>query len=86
VTISEHTEARLTEEARRHGLSIDALLEQLINEHAGGKVAPQPTTKTVFEQGLGMFGGPEDTALMDELVSLAYADRRRPSKYRLPAL
>jgi hypothetical protein len=85
LTISEHTESRLSEEARRHGLSIEALLEQLIDERAGGKGAPQ-LTKPVFEQGLGMFGSPENAALMDEVVSLAYADRRQPGKDRLPAL
>ena len=34
---------------------------------------------TVFEQGLGLFSGPEDTALLDEVVQLAYEERRRPS-------
>ena len=33
---------------------------------------------TVFEQGLGLFGSPEDTALLDEVVELAYKERRRP--------
>ncbi len=37
-------------------------------------------TPTVFEQGLGLFGSPEDAALMDEVVSLAYAERTRPPK------
>ena len=27
-----------------------------------------------------MFGSPEDAALIDEIVSLAYAQRRRPGK------
>ncbi len=35
---------------------------------------------TVFEQGLGLFGSPEDSSLLDEIVSLAYEERRRPSK------
>lgn len=35
---------------------------------------------TVFEQGLGLFGSPEDAALMDEVVDLAYEERRRPSR------
>ncbi|HEV2690632.1 MAG TPA: hypothetical protein VGV35_18885 [Bryobacteraceae bacterium] len=35
---------------------------------------------TVFEQGLGLFGSPEDAALLDEVVSIAYDERRRPSK------
>jgi hypothetical protein len=34
----------------------------------------------MFAQGLGMFGSPEDAALIDEVVSLAYADRRRTGK------
>ena len=36
LTISEHTEARLTEEAQRQGISVDALLQRLINERAPG--------------------------------------------------
>ncbi len=32
----------------------------------------------VFEQGLGLFGSPEDAALLDEVVELAYVERRRP--------
>jgi hypothetical protein len=37
------------------------------------------TTETVFEQGLGSFGSPEDTALLDEVVAIAYEERRRPT-------
>ncbi len=36
--------------------------------------------KTVFEQGVGLFGSPEDAALLDEVVSLAYEERRRLSR------
>jgi len=36
LTISEQTEARLTEEARRQSISVDALLERLISERAPG--------------------------------------------------
>lgn len=39
-----------------------------------------PPRSTVFEQGLGLFGSPEDAALLDEVVSIAYQERRRPSK------
>jgi hypothetical protein len=35
---------------------------------------------SVFEQGLGLFGSPEDAALLDEVVSIAYEERHRPSK------
>lgn len=34
---------------------------------------------TVFEQGLGLFGSPSDSALLDDVVRLAYDERRRPS-------
>lgn len=30
--------------------------------------------------GLGLFGSPEDAAALDAAVSLAYEERRRPSK------
>ncbi len=36
--------------------------------------------RTVFEQGLGLFGSPEVAALLDEVVSLAYEERRRPGQ------
>ena len=46
LTISQQTEARLTEEARRQGITVDALLERLINEraasvHPGSRKAAQ---------------------------------------------
>jgi hypothetical protein len=34
IDISQQTEARLTEEAKRQGVSVDALLEQLLNQRA----------------------------------------------------
>ena len=45
-----------------------------------------PRVQTVFEQGLGLFGSPEDAALIDEVVSIAYAERRRPSREQPLAL
>lgn len=38
-----------------------------------------PATEAVFEQGLGLFGSPEDAALLDEVVAIAYEERRRPA-------
>jgi hypothetical protein len=35
---------------------------------------------TVFEQGLGLFGSPDDAALIDEVVHIAYEERRRPPR------
>jgi hypothetical protein len=46
--------------------------------------AAQPGA-TVFEQGLGLFGSPDDAVLIDEVVHIAYKERRRPSR-SLPAL
>lgn len=34
LNVSQQNEARLTEEARRQGISVDALIERLINERA----------------------------------------------------
>jgi len=36
--------------------------------------------RNAFEQGLGLFGSPEDSALLDDVVAMAYEERRRPSK------
>ncbi len=38
IHISQRNEARLTEEARRLGITVDELVEQLINERAAGAV------------------------------------------------
>ena len=35
---------------------------------------------SVFEQGLGLFGSPEDAALLDDVVQLAYEERRRTGR------
>lgn len=40
---------------------------------------------TIFEQGLGLFGSPEGASLMDEIVAIAYEERRRPSKRHRPS-
>jgi hypothetical protein len=67
-----------------------ASVEELIERAIAGlpKVNEVPAIRSpasVFEQGLGLFGSPEDAALLDEVVSIAYAERRRPSK-REPTL
>jgi hypothetical protein len=41
--------------------------------------ATSPPKTTAFEPGLGLFGSPEDSALLDEVVQLAYEERRRSS-------
>ena len=41
---------------------------------------PAQSGATVFEQGLGLFGSAGDAALIDEVVHIAYEERRRPSR------
>ena len=66
-----------------HFHDAEKLLEQAL--HALDERAPAATPSdesirpSVFEEGLGMFGSPEDAALLDEVVAMAYADRRRRS-------
>jgi len=67
--------------------AIDALppeqLAQLyawLDEHRPPHPPPGLSEATVFEQGLGLFGSPADAALMDEVVHIAYEERRRPSR------
>jgi hypothetical protein len=43
LTISEQTEARLIEEARRQGISVDALLQRLIGDRASALSARKKT-------------------------------------------
>jgi hypothetical protein len=59
-----------------------------MSERTAVASAPKSETETptVFEQGLGLFSSPEDAALIDEVVSLAYTERRRPPKKQALAL
>jgi len=63
-------------EARAKGVSLDELMGEVL-------IASQPALhaadNTVFQQGLGLFGSAEDTALLDEAVAIAYEERRRPT-------
>jgi hypothetical protein len=34
----------------------------------------------VFEPGLGLFGSSDDAALIDEVIHIAYQERRRPQR------
>lgn len=67
-----------------------ASVEELIDRALAGlphenEAQTSTSGRTIAEQGLGLFGSPEDAALLDEVVSLAYAERRRPSQ-RKPTL
>ncbi len=70
-----HVEKAYLAEARAKGVSLDELMREVL-------IARQPAlppTPTVFDQGLGLFGSPEDAALLDEVVAIAYEERRRPT-------
>jgi plasmid stability protein len=71
IDLPEDQQAALTAKARAQGLSPEDYARQVLQREL---VPP-----TVFEQGLGLFGSPEDVALLDEVVSIAYHERRRPS-------
>jgi hypothetical protein len=64
--------------------SVEEFLARAVAALPNGENAAAGTA-SVFEQGLGLFGSPEDAALLDEVVSIAYEERRRPSK-RWPSL
>ena len=53
IEISRETEARLTDEARRLGISVDVLLERLINEHRAATLPAQSS----FELPVWHLGG-----------------------------
>jgi hypothetical protein len=78
-------EAKLTRFAARQGRNPDELVQDVLtryfdHEQAGQRVEKEAAGRTIFEQGLGLFGSPEDAALLDEVVSIAYEERRRPTK------
>ena len=56
--------------AQARGLPLDVVMREAL-------IAGHP--KSVFEQGLGLFGSGEDAALLDEVVSIAYQERKRPA-------
>ncbi|MFN7921595.1 MAG: hypothetical protein U0Q16_15955 [Bryobacteraceae bacterium] len=56
----------------------EVVLDALRSSKVAQPATPE-STRTVLEEGLGLFGSPEDSALLDEVVSLAYEERRRPS-------
>jgi hypothetical protein len=72
IDLPEDQQAALTAKARAQGLSPEDYVRQVLQHELG--------PPTVFEQGLGLFGSPEEAALLDEVVSIAYGERRRPSK------
>ena len=65
--------------------SVDELIARAIASLPPGDETPAgSSSSSVFTQGLGLFGSPEDSSLLDEVVSIAYEERRRPSKRETP--
>src|SRR5262245_12151153 len=64
--------------------AIDALSPQQLTEFYAWidehRAARTPSEMSIFEQGLGLFGNPEDAELLDEVVESAYEERRRPTR------
>ncbi len=75
---------RAIEEAIRTGqiASVEDLIDRAIAS-LRAKSEPGRSARTAAEQGLGLFGSPEDAALLDEIVTFAYTERGRPSQRTL---
>lgn len=85
ITLNPHQEEAVRA-AIRAG-QVDSV-EELIDRALAGlpsRNEAEASGRTIAEQGRGLFGSPEDAALLDEIVSVAYAERRRPSQ-RKPTL
>lgn len=79
------TQEKAVRDAIRAGqiASVEDLIERAIADLARRSSTGSTDTlagKNVFAQGLGLFGSAEDAAILDEVVSVAYAERRQPSK------
>jgi hypothetical protein len=48
--------------------------------HQRREQRPAAAAGAVLSRGLGLFGSPEDAALLDEVVTIAYDERRRPGR------
>ena len=68
-----HVEKAYVAQAKAKGVPLDELMREVL---IAGQPA-LPPSQTVFEQGLGLFGSSEDAALLDEVVAIAYEERRR---------
>ena len=71
IDLPDEQTAALAAKARARGLSAEEYARQVLQ---------QELMPSVFEQGLGLLGSPEDARLLDEVVAIAYEERRRPSK------
>jgi hypothetical protein len=65
--------------AQARGLPVEAIVREVMIAAKPNPGLSPAATQTVFEQGLGLFGSKEDAALLNEVVSIAYEERRRPT-------
>ena len=66
-------------ELKRAPISTNSLRpHDVLIEDVRGNTEGESKSLAVFEKGLGLFGSPEDAALLDEIISIAYEERRRP--------
>jgi Arc/MetJ-type ribon-helix-helix transcriptional regulator len=82
ITLSPDQEQAIRDAIRAGRIaSVDEFIEHAIAALPGRSGSREaPPSGTIFQQGLGLFGSPEDAALLDEVVSIAYQERRGPSK------
>lgn len=76
--LRQETADKLFALAHIRGLSVEDYLQELVARERSAEVVS--AALTMFEQGLGLFSSPQDTALLDEVVSIAYQERRRPAQ------
>jgi len=93
--IKPEVQAELSRQAAAHGRAVESYAASLLEEAVrptsaavtnADEIRAVNSPSSVFEQGLGLFSSPEDAALLDEVVSVAYQERRRPSKRGADAL
>lgn len=87
ITLNAHQEEAIQEAIRvgRVG-SVEEFIERAFAELALGVPEDDSGVPVSFQQGLGLFGSPEDSALLDDVVALAYEERRHPgAEPALPA-
>jgi hypothetical protein len=75
--IPSNIEREIEQFARQQRITLDEAAIRLIKRGLSlGKQAQQ----TLPARGLGLFSRSEDAAIIDEVVAIAYEERRRPSK------
>ena len=72
INLPPQVEQEYRAQAMAKGVGLDEFLCALLAANQSASASPG-------EPGKGLFGSPEDAALLDEVVAMAYENRRRPS-------